>query len=193
MTLIKEQIPSSSPSKREQLIVSQASTFVTRHPDWARFQIKRYHKFLKAFEQTSFDLNTVAHKFFYTPSDMLSIFIRINRAFEEHERLVAEAKEKKRLTHMLNEVGSYKPIFEEIFNQIETVDLDKVFPEKLSLFLGNILQSETIEEAAHHSKVDKKYMIERIAGRKSPRKPCEAGARYYLAQSKKQQGSQVET
>lgn len=140
---------------------------------WNNLTKKRYHKFIQYYIDNDYDIKLVAEKFHYSINDISSIFSRIEKELEKHQW------DNEELFKELTPIQKEKLI--QTLKTIEKLQVTKEsFPEKLSKMVFGLIEHKNLNIVCKQLNVKKQYIVQRILGRNSPRKPCEKGALYYL-------------
>jgi hypothetical protein len=157
---------------------------VLKYPNWRNYTIKRHHKFIDKLIENEYDTAKVANIFGYSKEDIEQIFSKILPYLEKMEKEIEEKRyfiqleknivlpddKKKKMIHVLKECKKIKK-------------LDTVFPPRLAQMIQSLHITADLDYTAKLLGVEKMHVVERIIGRKKPRKPCEKGAIYYLKQT----------
>lgn len=170
--------------------IAKLMELVESRSDWKAALERRQHKFVSSCLEQKWSVSKVAAQFEYAISDMESILGRIQSKLEsdaEKQLLMeqldvhSEATEKKKENPRADSMGiEQQKKLKRVLLEAKKVDVEAALPKRLAESLRMVMEVGDINEAAKRMDIGRNYLLERIIGRKSPRKPSEQGVLHYF-------------
>lgn len=154
---------------------------------WREVLEKRYHKFILCYLKNNKDLSATADAFFFRTSDMSSIFYRIEKklsqyAPEEKEVWVEVIAPPEDMSGYFEDIDE-EPRFrlQRIMGEIAIIEnRDQIFSEQMYVMIEHLLETKNVHDTAVLLNRTVSYLLDRVFGRKKPRKPTEKGVLFQV-------------